>query len=164
MARLKTSIAAMAAGLVAAGAPAAQAGDWGGHGGYRHGGWYHGGHYHHHGHGHGDSAAALGVGLIFGVLLGNALADHDRYAPPPYRYRPPYDDDYDADLAYRRPPPPRYREAVTIAERPAGPCLQAREYQTRVTVSGREVEAYGIACLQPDGSWRQGPPRLAPEF
>lgn len=30
-----------------------------------------------------------------------------------------------------------------------------REYQTRSVVSGREVESYGTACRQPDGSWRQ---------
>ncbi len=37
-----------------------------------------------------------------------------------------------------------------------------REYQARIVVGGREVEAYGDACLQPDGSWRTGPPKLVP--
>jgi len=30
-----------------------------------------------------------------------------------------------------------------------------REYQTRSVINGREVESYGTACRQPDGSWRQ---------
>lgn len=29
-----------------------------------------------------------------------------------------------------------------------------REYQQKVIIGGREVEAYGIACREPDGSWR----------
>lgn len=29
-----------------------------------------------------------------------------------------------------------------------------REYQTTITVGGRERKAYGRACREPDGSWR----------
>lgn len=29
-----------------------------------------------------------------------------------------------------------------------------REYQTTVTVSGKQEKAYGTACRQPDGSWK----------
>lgn len=29
-----------------------------------------------------------------------------------------------------------------------------REYQTKVTIDGREQRAYGTACQQPDGSWQ----------
>ena len=36
-----------------------------------------------------------------------------------------------------------------------GDCLMVREYQTKITVDGMNVEAYGDACLQPDGSWRR---------
>ena len=31
---------------------------------------------------------------------------------------------------------------------------QCREYRTTVTVGGKQEEAYGTACRQPDGSWR----------
>ncbi len=41
-------------------------------------------------------------------------------------------------------------------------CLMIREYQTRIVVGGQEVEAYGDACMQPDGSWRRGPPKPVP--
>ena len=30
---------------------------------------------------------------------------------------------------------------------------QCREFQQTVTVGGRTEQAYGTACLQPDGSW-----------
>jgi hypothetical protein len=32
--------------------------------------------------------------------------------------------------------------------------LQCREFQQTVTVGGRKEEAYGTACLQPDGDWQ----------
>lgn len=54
---------------------------------------------------------------------------------------------------------------VTVPE--AGPeatCLQTREYQTVIAVGGREVPAYGTACLQPDGSWLRLPAQPEPEF
>ncbi|MDA9983282.1 hypothetical protein N9H39_11295 [Gammaproteobacteria bacterium] len=57
----------------------------------------------------------------------------------------------------------RYPSAQPAASYPAGghqyshnTCLQEREYQTTVLVGGRDVPAYGTACLQPDGSWRHG--------
>jgi surface antigen len=31
---------------------------------------------------------------------------------------------------------------------------QCREYRTTVTVGGKQEEAYGTACRQPDGSWK----------
>lgn len=30
---------------------------------------------------------------------------------------------------------------------------QCREFQQEVTIDGQRQEAYGTACLQPDGSW-----------
>jgi hypothetical protein len=42
-------------------------------------------------------------------------------------------------------------------------CLETREYQTRITVGGRNREAYGTSCLMRSGQWVQGPPQLVPE-
>jgi surface antigen len=86
------------------------------------------------------------TGLLGGGILGYGLnayqhrniADEGNYpqatgAPPPS-------------------PPPWY---ATTA--PVNPCLQEREYRTQIMVGGKQVEGYGTACLQPDGSWRYGP-------
>ena len=32
--------------------------------------------------------------------------------------------------------------------------LQCREFQQSIIVGGKEEQAYGTACLQPDGSWK----------
>ncbi len=52
-------------------------------------------------------------------------------------------------------------DAVDKAEQgwPAS-CLMTREYQTRIVIDGEVVDAYGEACLQPDGSWMRGPTTL----
>jgi surface antigen len=36
------------------------------------------------------------------------------------------------------------------------------ENQTKVMVDGKAVDAYGDACLMPDGSWKRGPGKMAP--
>ncbi len=136
-----------------------------GHHGYKHYG-------HHHKH-DGDVGLALGFGLLFGTLLGHALSE------PRYGYDRSY---YDAPRTYRRYGPPRYydlprheyrrprviyREHRSPAQRymeSPGRCLQEREYRTKVVIDGREVDAYGTACLQPDGSWRRGAAKQVPDY
>jgi hypothetical protein len=84
------------------------------------------------------------LGLVVGGILGYALnnaqqgaAGYDRYPAPQA-----YDNTYDAMDTYSD-----------------STCLQEREYTTTVRVGGRNVEAYGTACLQQDGSWKRGPAR-----
>ncbi|MFQ5347167.1 MAG: hypothetical protein ACE5ED_04905 [Rhodothalassiaceae bacterium] len=121
-----------------------------GHIGYRH---HFGGHHYRHRHhgGHGATNALLGVtaGLLFLDVVSRA---HRRY------------DDYDAAprRVYRVAEPPRY--APPPQQTASANCLQTREYQTTIVVGGEEKEGYGTACLQPDGSWLMGPPKLVPEY
>lgn len=65
-------------------------------------------------------------------------------APPP---RPVY---YERPVVYQAPPPPPPRYAYA-SER------YCREYTAPIWVGGREVQGYGQACMQPDGSWDLGP-------
>jgi hypothetical protein len=77
------------------------------------------------------------VGGLFGYVIGNA--QQQTYAEPAYT-----------------PPETRYQPAPP----PASTCLQEREYQMTVIVGGKEAQAYGTACLQPDGSWYRGPAKV----
>lgn len=92
-----------------------------------------------------DSEKLL-IGLVVGGVLGYALnnAHHDDGVS--YDRYPQTSNTYPATDSYR------YSDNT---------CLQEREYQTTVFVGGKEVDAYGTACLQPDGSWRRGPAQLA---
>lgn len=168
MKRLLTAGLALSLALGPALSSAAQAGPkygkgyYGGHGyyghhyrgGYRFRGGY--GYRRHHGHaGVKAGYALLGFGL--GVLLSNASrrsdpyynggyvrvpAEPPRYVPPPVQQAPQPASEFGADVT----------------------CLQTREYQTVVIIGGEEHEAYGTACLQPDGSWLQGPVKVPPEY
>lgn len=55
------------------------------------------------------------------------------------------------------PPPVIYaRPAVAAApavQAAANPERYCREYVRTVTIGGRPAEAYGTACLEPDGAW-----------
>jgi len=89
-----------------------------------------------------DDYDDLLLGLAVGGILGYAING----AQYPYGYYP------------------RAQRQSYPAESPAysdNTCLQEREYQTTVVVGGKNVPAYGTACLQPDGSWRRGPPQTA---
>jgi hypothetical protein len=76
------------------------------------------------------------VGGLFGYVIGNA--QQQAYSAPSYP-----------------PPETRYQPAP-----PSSTCLQEREYQMTVIVGGKEAQAYGTACLQPDGSWYRGPAKV----
>jgi hypothetical protein len=80
------------------------------------------------------------VGGLFGYVIGNAYQDNY----PRQQYVPP------------APPPRAYQPRPD----PASACLQEREYQMTVIVGGKEAQAYGTACLQPDGSWYRGPAKV----
>ena len=110
------------------------------------------------GHGHGkhvtkykykydddDNGEKFLLGLLFGGIAGYAISQHN-----------------DQQQAYESYPvrDPGYASDGYTAG--GGSCLQQREYQNKVIVGGRTVDAYGTACLQPDGSWRYGPAELAP--
>ncbi len=135
------------------------------HKSYRHGHKYGHGHKHKarkHGHrheakrrGHDDDLLPFlvigAVGLTAAILANQAHAA----APSPQT------------AAYVPPPAPAPQPASGYTWAPAPQasstsCLMTREYQTKVTVGGRLVDAYGQACLQPDGAWLKGPAQPVP--
>lgn len=99
---------------------------------------------HHYGHGgHGgyyydddDDDEKLLIGLVVGGILGYALNESQ---------------DNDVDVY------DGYYERNAHQPNSHSTCLQEREYQTTVIVGGRAVDAYGTACLKPDGSWTRSP-------
>ncbi|MFQ5953677.1 MAG: hypothetical protein ACE5JZ_01265 [Kiloniellales bacterium] len=109
--------------------------------------------------GGGKGAAIGGVsGLLLGALAGNAIGrERERYEPPPQQgyYAPPptyygyqqpgYASTYGAAPAYTPPAP---------AQPPAYSANYCRDFSQKIIIDGVEQNAYGKACLQPDGSWR----------
>jgi hypothetical protein len=127
-------------------------------GGKHYGYGYRGGYGYHRGYnGHGNYGAAVAIGLA-GLFVGLLLHDATYHAPPTRTVYIP--------APVRRvyvPAPVRYAGRPAQARTLPPNCLMIREYQTRLTVGGRQVEAYGDTCLQSDGSWRRFAPKLVPE-
>ena len=95
-------------------------------------------------HNNNNSNDKLWIGLLGGGILGYTLSNviqnnsnDGGYYSQPVATLPPNVDRYEAPY-------------------PDHTCLQEREYQTKIMVGGKQVDGYGTACLQPDGSWRYG--------
>lgn len=114
----------------------------------------------------GGKGAAIGgaSGLLLGALAGTAIGREKRYDPPPSQgyYAPP-----PPPAGYYAPQPPTYAPAyggATAYSPPPAPPIAApgpaysanycRDFTQKIIIDGLERNAYGKACLQPDGSWR----------
>lgn len=87
----------------------------------------------------GGGAAAARSGMM-GLGFGPWWGPYDAYAPPAYAYPPPI---------YSVPPPPATASRETSES--LGGC---RELESTMIVDGQTRVARGLACPQPDGSWR----------
>ena len=133
-------------------------------GGYHYGyGSYKYKHYHSHKHYHrhkgGNTAGKVLLGVGAGLLFLSVLNAANKPRDPYYRgYSVP------AEPPRYVPRPGPIPQRISQPAPPSNSCLQTREYQTVVIIGGQEREAYGTACLQPDGSWLQGPATPVPDY
>ena len=132
----------------------------------------------------GGKGAAIGgiLGLGVGALGANRLSKDDEpeeraYVAPPPAYQsgyaapppPAYQQGYAAPAPqYQQgyappPPPPQYQQGYAPPAQPAQPAPAAtaaydtsycREYTNTTMIDGQEQVTHGLACRQPDGSWR----------
>ena len=93
-----------------------------------------------------DDDENLLIGLLLGGVFGYAISSASQSAAPDPSPYPAASSPYPA-LPYS-------------TGGSASTCLQEREYQMKVMVGGKAADAYGTACLQPDGSWYRGPAHL----
>jgi surface antigen len=115
------------------------------------------------GKGSGRTAATIG-GVVLGGIVGNQLAKDackdDRHDA--YYYNTTYvdalnDPDEGDEYSWRNPHSNNYGYVSAGEyyddgyEGYSGPC---REFEQRVYIDGRPETATGVACRQPDGSWR----------
>ena len=106
----------------------------------------------HYKHGHNyrrydsDDDEELLIGLLLGGVFGYAISNASQAAAP--------------DPAPYTSVASPYTALPYGAGTSTSTCLQEREYQMKVIVGGKAADAYGTACLQPDGSWYRGPAQL----
>jgi hypothetical protein len=161
---MKSVVAAVFAGalmLSSAGAMAA-GGHGGGGGGHGGGGWHGGGGGWHgggwHGGGWGRSSVFIGSGFggfwpYGGYGYGYGYPDYYAY-PPPVVYAPPPPVSYYAPPVAASVPAPAQPYAANQGAGQGVDQSYCRQYQGTVMVDGATQPSSGVACRQPNGTWR----------
>ena len=101
--------------------------------------------------------AATAAGVFLGAMLGNSIGRSldraDRAAVTRAQdeaHRAPVNE----TISWRNPESGNYGTVTPVREGVSSSGRQCREYHHTVVIGGRQEEAYGTACLQPDGSWQ----------
>jgi len=105
------------------------------------------------GHGKGQSLAII-AGALLGAFVGSQVGRSlDQYDEAQAQRVMEYNRSGVRTEWYN--PDSNQTVAVTPTNTYQTPTGQyCREYQTTVTVAGKQEQAYGTACRQPDGSWK----------
>jgi len=102
--------------------------------------------------------AATAAGTLLGALIGGAAGQSLDRADAAYAARAQHHalehQPTGVPVTWRNPDSGHYGavEPMGTYREPGG--AYCREYQHTVFIGGREQQAYGHACRQPDGSWR----------
>ncbi|MDH5411096.1 MAG: RT0821/Lpp0805 family surface protein [Alphaproteobacteria bacterium] len=109
--------------------------------------------------GHGEGRImAVAVGTLLGALLGGEIGrsmDRADQLAAEQAYQQARTAPIGQPIAWENPDNGHYGSVTPVREgthnRTGEYC---REFQQTVTIGGRAEDAYGVACRQPDGSWR----------
>lgn len=101
---------------------------------------------------------ATAIGTFAGALIGNeigrSLDSADQLAMRGAEQRA-HSAPVGERIVWNNPDSGNYGSVTPVREgNSARSGAYCREYQTTVTVGGREERAFGTACQQPDGSWK----------
>lgn len=108
--------------------------------------------------GHGDGQlVAIAAGTLLGVLLGGEIGrqldDADRIAAQ-RAYEQAQTAPIGQNIEWNNPDNGHQGAVTPVRDGTSSAGEYCREYQQAVTIGGRTENAYGVACRQPDGSWR----------
>ncbi|MBI1262824.1 MAG: hypothetical protein GC184_13980 [Rhizobiales bacterium] len=106
------------------------------------------------GHGRGAIGGVI-IGSLLGGVLGAAIdSSNQACIGEVLEYGPT-----DETVSWDDPDTGGYYEVTPTRTYSRGGDIYCREYQTYVEIDGRTQSAYGEACRQPDGAWKQVPYR-----
>lgn len=101
--------------------------------------------------------AATGAGVLIGALTGSAIGrsmdDVDRLRANE-AIRSSYSSPLGETIDWHNPRSGNFGSVTPIRDGTSSSGRYCREYQQSITVSGRSEQGYGVACRQPDGTWR----------
>jgi len=102
-------------------------------------------------------AVAIGVGTMLGAVVGNSIGksmnELDRMKMREAEQRA-YSAPIGEAIVWNNPNSGNSGTVTAVRDGRSTAGSYCREFQTEVTVGGRKENAHGVACQQPDGSWR----------
>ena len=100
---------------------------------------------------------ATGAGVLIGTLIGSELGrqmdmNDRRYANAAINraYGAPLGD----DITWNNPDSGNYGTITPTRDGTRADGSYCREFQQTITIGGKRERGYGVACRQPDGTWR----------
>jgi surface antigen len=103
------------------------------------------------------AAASTAVGVLIGALLGSEIGrsmdEVDRMRANEAVVRA-HDAPLGDQITWNNPDSGHYGSVTPTRDGTSNAGNYCREFHESVTIGGKTEDAYGIACRQPDGSWR----------
>jgi len=99
----------------------------------------------------------VAVGTLLGALLGGEIGrsmDRADEMAAQQAYEQAQSAPINRTITWENPDNGHYGTVTPVREGTSTVGEYCREFQQTVTIGGREERAYGVACQQPDGSWK----------
>ncbi len=100
---------------------------------------------------------AIAAGTLLGVLLGGEIGrqlDEADRAAANRAYEQAQTAPIGQNISWNNPDSGNSGAVTPVRDGTSSTGEYCREYQQTVNIGGRDEQAYGVACQQPDGSWR----------
>jgi len=99
------------------------------------------------------TAAGVLIGALIGSEVGRSMDEVDRMRANEAVVRS-YNAPLGDQITWNNPESGHYGSVTPTRDGTSGSGNYCREFHESVTIGGKTEDAYGIACRQPDGSWR----------
>ncbi|MCH9011508.1 MAG: glycine zipper 2TM domain-containing protein [Proteobacteria bacterium] len=99
------------------------------------------------------TAAGVLIGALIGSEIGRTMDEVDRMKAE-QAYSQASNAPVGETIAWDNPNTGNYGSVTPIREGTKSSGEYCREFQQTVVIGGRQEDAYGVACRQPDGSWK----------
>ncbi len=99
------------------------------------------------------TGAGVFIGALIGSEIGKSLDEVDRRRANDAVVQS-HTSPIGETITWNNPESGNYGSITPVRDGTAASGAYCREFQQSITVSGRREQGYGVACRQPDGTWR----------
>ena len=99
-------------------------------------------------------AASVVGGILVGGLVGNLLDERDKKMATEAAQKALESAPTGKPVAWNNPDSGHAGTVTPVKTYQTADGKQCRQYETSVTIDGKQEKAFGKACRQPDGSWQ----------